>query len=50
MAAQLRETQGLCGEHNDVAKARLIEVRIDETERRAWFLFEASRRGEDSAH
>jgi starvation-inducible DNA-binding protein len=30
-------------EHRDVATASLIEVWIDETERRTWFLFEASR-------
>ena len=32
-------------EHRDVATASLIEVWIDETERRTWFLFEARRRG-----
>ena len=30
----------------DIATASLIEVWIDETERRTWFLFEASRRGD----
>ena len=33
----------LCDENRDVASARLIEVWIDESERRTWFLFEASR-------
>jgi starvation-inducible DNA-binding protein len=28
----------------------LIEVWIDETERRTWFLFEASRPGDSSGH
>ena len=42
-AARLRETHDLCDEHRDVATASLIEVWIDETERRTWFLFEASR-------
>jgi starvation-inducible DNA-binding protein len=28
-------------EHKDVATASLLEVFIDETERRAWFLYEA---------
>ncbi len=32
-----------CDEHDDVATASLIEVWIDETERRPWFLFESSR-------
>jgi len=43
-AARLREAHDLCGEHRDVATTSLIEVWIDETERRTWFLFEASRR------
>ena len=44
LAASLRETHDLCDEHGDVATASLIEVWIDEAERRTWFLFEASRR------
>jgi starvation-inducible DNA-binding protein len=50
LAANMRETHGLCDEHDDVATASLIEVWIDETERRTWFLFEASRRGDASGH
>jgi starvation-inducible DNA-binding protein len=46
LAAHLRETHSLCDERNDVATASLIEVWIDEAERRAWFLFESTR-GED---
>jgi len=42
--ARLREAHNVCDEHRDVATASLIEVWIDETERRAWFLFEATRR------
>jgi starvation-inducible DNA-binding protein len=45
LAGRLREAHDLCDEHRDVATASLIEVWIDETERRTWFLFEASRRG-----
>ena len=44
MAARLREAHNVCEEHRDVATTSLIEVWIDETERRAWFLFEATRR------
>jgi starvation-inducible DNA-binding protein len=44
LAARLRETHSLCDEHNDVATASLIEVWIDEAEKRTWFLFEATRR------
>jgi starvation-inducible DNA-binding protein len=43
LATNLRETHGLCDEHDDVASASLIEVWIDEAERRTWFLFEATR-------
>ena len=48
LAAHMRETHGLCDEHGDVATASLLENWIDEAERRVWFLFEASRRGEAS--
>src|SRR5437870_6220274 len=44
LAARLREAHNVCDEHRDVATASLIEVWIDETERRAWLLFEATRR------
>lgn len=46
LAANLRETHGICEEHGDVASASFLENWIDETERRVWFLFEASRRGD----
>jgi starvation-inducible DNA-binding protein len=45
LAASLREAHDLCDEHRDVASASLIENWIDETERRTWFLFEATRKG-----
>jgi starvation-inducible DNA-binding protein len=45
LAARLREAHNVCDEHRDIATASLIEVWIDETERRTWFLFEASRKG-----
>jgi starvation-inducible DNA-binding protein len=48
--ARLRAVHTLCDEHNDVATASLIEVWIDETERRTWFLYEASRRGDATGH
>jgi starvation-inducible DNA-binding protein len=43
LVAHMRETHDLCEEHNDVATASMIEVWIDEAERRTWFLFEATR-------
>lgn len=47
MAAAMREAHGVCDENRDVASASLIEVWIDETERRTWFLFESCRRGDE---
>src|SRR6266704_1014303 len=44
-AARLREAHNVCDEHRDVATASLIEVWIDETERRTWFLSEIKRGG-----
>ena len=44
LAARLREAHNVCEEHRDIATASLIEIWIDETERRTWFLFEATRR------
>ncbi|HWS66791.1 MAG TPA: DNA starvation/stationary phase protection protein [Steroidobacteraceae bacterium] len=46
LAARLREAHNVCEEHRDIATASLIEVWIDETERRTWFLFEAARQAE----
>jgi len=43
LAANLRETHGLCDEHGDVASTSLLEHWIDEAERRTWFLFEVTR-------
>jgi starvation-inducible DNA-binding protein len=42
---RLRAAHVVCEEHGDIATTSLIEVWIDETERRTWFLFEASRTG-----
>ena len=50
LAARLREVHNVVDEHGDIATASLIEVWIDETERRTWFLFEASRHGDSSGH
>ena len=50
LAARLRNTHDVCDEHRDIATASLIEVWIDETERRTWFLFEASRKGAATGH
>jgi starvation-inducible DNA-binding protein len=46
LAARLREVHSMVDEHRDIGTASLIESWIDETERRTWFLFESSRRGD----
>jgi len=50
MAAAMRVTHELCDDKKDSATASLLEVFIDETERRTWFLFEASRGADSSGH
>jgi starvation-inducible DNA-binding protein len=50
LTSRLREAHNVCDAHRDVATASLIEVWIDETERRTWFLFEASQREMTSGH
>jgi starvation-inducible DNA-binding protein len=50
LAASMREAHGVCDEHGDVASASLLENFIDEAERRAWFLFEATRHGDPSGY
>ena len=46
LAARLRQAHNVCDKYHDIATASLIEVWVDETERRAWFLFESGRHGE----
>ena len=43
VTARLRAAHEVCDDSNDIASASLIENYIDESERRTWFLFEASR-------
>jgi starvation-inducible DNA-binding protein len=50
LAARLREAHNVCEEFRDIATASLIEIWIDETERRTWFLFESSQRGMTGGH
>jgi starvation-inducible DNA-binding protein len=50
IAAAMRKAHALCDEHDDVATASLLEVYIDEAERRTWFLFEASRGADATGH
>lgn len=50
LAGRLREAHAICDRHRDVASASLLEVWIDETERRAWFLFESIARTDSGGH
>lgn len=50
MAAAMREAHKTCDDHSDVATASLLEIYIDETERRIWFLFEALRCADSTGH
>jgi starvation-inducible DNA-binding protein len=43
MAAAMRKARKLADDNDDSGTAGLLETFIDETERRTWFLFEASR-------
>ena len=50
MAAELRKAHDVTDRHRDIASSSLIENWIDETERRTWFLYEASRMADESGH
>ena len=50
LTSEMRQVHNTCDEYHDVATASLIEVWIDETERRSWFLFEAGGRADSSGH
>jgi len=50
IAQFMRKAHKICEEHEDIATASLIEVWIDQTEKRTWFLFEATRNATDGGH
>ena len=50
MAKNMRRAHQVCDENEDVASASLLENFIDETERRTWFLFEATRSADPTGH
>ena len=43
VASAMRKAHDVCDDAGDVASASILEIFIDETERRTWFLFEATR-------
>jgi len=46
----MREAHEIADQHDDVATASLLENFIDDAEKRAWFLFEASREADKTGH
>jgi starvation-inducible DNA-binding protein len=46
----MREAHELADKHEDVATASLLEIFIDEAEKRCWFLFESSRGADRTGH
>ena len=50
VAHAMRKAHELCDKYHDAATASLLETYIDATEKRTWFLFEASRDGTKGGH
>jgi starvation-inducible DNA-binding protein len=50
VAEDMRRAHEVCEEHDDPATASLIEIWLDQTEKRTWFLFEASRAATGGGH
>jgi starvation-inducible DNA-binding protein len=50
VAEDMRKAHEVCEDHDDPATASLIEIWLDQTEKRTWFLFEASRQATDGGH
>lgn len=50
VAQAMREAHKICDDAEDVSTASLLEIYLDETERRVWFLFEASRPADGTGH
>jgi starvation-inducible DNA-binding protein len=44
LTSAMRQVHDLCEEYSDFATASLLEVWIDEAERRIWFLYESAHR------
>jgi starvation-inducible DNA-binding protein len=50
VAEAMRKAHELADDHDDPATASLIEVWLDQTEKRTWFLFEAARGASNDGH
>lgn len=47
LASRMLQAHEVCAEHDDVGTTSILEVFIDETERRTWFLFEIQADGKE---
>jgi starvation-inducible DNA-binding protein len=50
LITSMREAHEVTDEHKDSGTTSLLEELIDQTERRTWFLFEASREADPTGH
>ena len=50
VAEAMRKAHEVADDHDDPATASMIEVWLDQTEKRTWFLFEAARGASDDGH
>ncbi|MGO9673232.1 MAG: Dps family protein [Methylocella sp.] len=50
LTESLRKAHKVSDDHGDAATTSILEVYIDESERRTWFLFEASRGADHGGH
>ena len=50
VAKAMRAAHEIADEHQDVGTASLLETFVDDTEKRTWFLFEASRNADATGH
>jgi starvation-inducible DNA-binding protein len=50
VAKNMRSAHKVCDDNDDFATSSLLEIYIDETERRLWFLFESSRSADSTGH
>ena len=50
VAEAMRKAHEVADDHDDPATASLIEIWLDQTEKRTWFLFEAARGASNDGH
>ena len=50
VAASMREAHKVCEDYEDPATASMIEIWLDQAEKRTWFLFEAARGATEGGH